>query len=178
MSKKSIQILIPSGITSIRIILAPILFFTVINNFILYSICIFVLAVATDAIDGYVSRKLDIASSKGAYFDVVADFILILSAFSGLVITGLYPFWLIIIIVFMFLQFIITSKFRIPVYDPIGKYYGSFLFIVIFISLIVINPILYFLLTILIVIFTVISITSRFLFMLKNKDDKLDKKIR
>lgn len=171
MSKKSIQILIPSGITSIRIILAPILFFTLINNLILYSIFIFVLAVTTDAIDGYVSRKLNVSSSNGAYFDVMADFILILASFSGLVITGLYPFWLIIIIVLMFLQFIITSKFRIPVYDPIGKYYGSFLFIVIFISLIIINPILYFLLTMLIVIFTVISITSRFLFMLKNKDN-------
>ena len=169
MSKKSIQLLIPSGITSIRVILAPILFFTVINNFILYSICIFILAVATDAIDGYVSRKLDATSSNGAYFDVIADFILILSGFLGLVINGLYPFWLIIIIILMFLQFIITSKFRLPVYDPIGKYYGSFLFIVIFISLIVINPILYFILTILIVIFTVISITSRILFMLKKK---------
>jgi len=171
MSKKSIKILIPSGITSIRVILAPILFFTVINNFILYSICIFVLAIATDAIDGYVSRKLDVASSNGAYFDVVADFILIISVFFGLVFTGSYPFWLIIILVFMFLQFIITSKFQIPVYDPIGKYYGSFLFIVIFISLIVINPFIYSLLTILIVVFTIISVTSRFLFIFKNKDD-------
>ena len=172
MSKKSIQLFIPSGITSIRVILAPILFFTLINNFILYSLFIFVFAVATDALDGYVSRKLDVASSMGAYFDVVADFILILSGFSGFVFIGLYPFWLIIIIILMFLQFIITSKFKLPVYDPIGKYYGSFLFIVIFISLIVINPILYFLLTTLIVIFTFISITSRYWFMLKNKDNK------
>ncbi len=129
MSKKSIHILIPSGITSVRVILAPILFFTLINNFILYSIFIFVLAVATDAVDGYVSRKLDVVSSNGAYFDVLADFILILSGFSGFVINGFYPLWLIIIIVLMFLQFIITSKFRIPVYDPIGKYFPLYSYI-------------------------------------------------
>jgi len=166
-----IKLLIPTGITSIRIILAPIFFLTVINNLIINSIIIFLFAIITDVIDGYSSRKLGLASSKGAYLDVTADFILVLAAFSAFIINGLYPTWLLIIIVFMFLQFIITSKFHITIYDPLGKYYGSFLFLVILLSLIITNPIIILILTILIVLFSIISITSRFLFILKHKND-------
>ena len=167
-SKFTIEKLIPSGITALRIVLAPFFFLAVINDFFLYSIGIFVFAVATDAIDGYFARKWGLTSLNGAYFDVTADFILILAGFSAFVIKGIYPFWILFIIIFMFLQFIITSKSRIPIYDPVGKYYGSFLFLTIFIGLITNNPYLNSFLTILIIVFTFISITSRFIFMIKH----------
>jgi len=167
-SKFKIKNLIPSGITALRIILTPFFFLAVINDFFLYSIGIFVFAVATDAIDGYFARQLGLTSLNGVYFDVTADFILILAGFSAIVIKGSYPFWILLVIIFMFLQFIITSKSKISIYDPIGKYYGSFLFLTIFICLIANNPYLNSLLTILIVVFTFISITSRLIFMLKH----------
>ena len=167
-SKFTIEKLIPSGITALRIVLAPFFFLAVINDFFLYSIGIFVFAVATDAIDGYFARKWSLKSLNGAYFDVTADFILILAGFSAFVIKGIYPFWILFIIIFMFLQFIITSKSRIPIYDPVGKYYGSFLFLTIFIGLTTNNPYLNSFLTILIIVFTFISITSRFIFIIKH----------
>jgi phosphatidylglycerophosphate synthase len=166
-SKNSIRKYIPSGITFIRIILAPFLFYAVINNFYISSIIIFLVAVSTDALDGYSARKLGTSSSPGAYFDITADFILILAGFSAFIISGTYPFGVLILIVFMFLQFLLTSKARIPIYDPVGKYYGAFLFLTIFISLITTNSTLNLLLTILIVVFTIISIISRFLFIIK-----------
>jgi len=124
---------------------------------------------ATDVIDGYLARRLDVISSNGAYFDIVSDFIFVVAGFSAFIINGIYPFWILIIIFFMFLQFIVTSKFQVPIYDPVGKYYGAFLFLTIFIGLIINNPFINLILTILIVIFTIISITSRYFHIFKNK---------
>jgi len=168
-SKNRVKVLIPSVFTSIRIILAPIFFYTVINDLFIYSICIFTFAMATDVIDGYLARRLDVISSNGAYFDIVSDFIFVVAGFSAFIINGIYPFWILIIIFFMFWQFIVTSKFQVPIYDPVGKYYGAFLFLTIFIGLIINNPFINLILTILIVIFTIISITSRYFHIFKNK---------
>ncbi len=169
MSKNRVKSLTPSVITGIRVILAPIFFLTIINDLLLYSLIIFLLAILTDVLDGYISRKWNVQSSKGAYFDITADFILVLAGFSAFVIKDIYPFWIIIIVIFMFIQFIITSRSKTLVYDPVGKYYGVFLFITIFIGLILNNSTINLLLIILIVIFTVISITSRVIFILKHK---------
>lgn len=172
LSKNFVKSLIPSIFTGIRIILAPIFFVTVINYSPIYPISIFAFAMITDVIDGYLARKWDVTSSKGAYFDITADFIFVVAGFSAFIIRGVYPFWLLIVIIFMFLQFIITSKSKNPIYDPVGKYYGAFLFLSIFINLIINNITLNLILTILIVLFTIISITTRFLFIFKNNPNK------
>jgi len=158
---------IPNLITLIRVILAPIFFFIVLNYSNIDSIFIFILTIITDGLDGYTARKLNLTSSFGAYFDVTADFIWIFAGFLAFVIMGLYPAWLLIIIVLMFLQFIITSKFKIPLYDPLGKFYGSFLFLTIFIGLISNLPLINTFITILIVIFSIVSMLSRFLYLIK-----------
>lgn len=161
---------IPHLITLTRIILAPIFFFSVLDLSTIVSIFIFFLTIITDGLDGYFARKLNTSSSEGAYFDVVADFIWIMAAFSAFTIIGLYPAWLLIIFGLMFVQFVITSNFKIPVYDPIGKYYGSFLFLTIIISLIFNSTFINMFITILIVIFSVLSMTSRLYYLLKMKN--------
>ena len=70
---------------------------------------------------------------------------------------------------FMFVQFIITSRFKVPIYDPVGKYYGSFLFLTVFISLISISKWINTLLTIIILIFSAASLGCRFYFLLKHE---------
>ncbi len=164
--------LIPSGFTAIRIVLIPFFLLAFFQGLKFWAISIFIFAVATDAIDGYLARKWDSASPLGAYLDVTADFILISAIFLAFTIEGVYPFWILFIIVFMFLQFILTSKTEIPIYDPLGKYYGSFLFTVIFITLIFPNNSVYLLLLSLTVIFTIISVISR-LFSLYTGGDKI-----
>lgn len=159
--------LIPSLITIVRIVLAPFLFFTLLNDLFFYSLAIFVVALISDAADGYLARKYSCTSSIGGYLDITADFILVLAGFTAFVLNGVYPFWVLIIIIFMFLQFLITSKFQILIYDPVGKYYGLFLFFMILINILVNYVYLNYILTIILVIFSIISITSRFLFMLK-----------
>jgi CDP-diacylglycerol--glycerol-3-phosphate 3-phosphatidyltransferase/cardiolipin synthase len=81
----------------------------------------------------------------------------------------LYPFGLLLLLNLMFMQFILTSKAHVPVYDPVGKYYGAFLFIVISITLIFPNPLITRLLLIVISVFTIISTISRLLYILKRK---------
>jgi CDP-diacylglycerol--glycerol-3-phosphate 3-phosphatidyltransferase/cardiolipin synthase len=159
---------IPSQISAIRILLA-VLFFLALNKDLTLAIIIFTAAMLTDALDGYTARKLDFASSAGAYLDVIADFILVSAGFLGLVSLGFYPFWVILLVVFMFLQFLATSKAQKPIYDPVGKYYGSFLFLVILTTLTLQNQFLNVILVILMVIFTIISLSSRLWFILHEK---------
>ena len=98
---------IPSFITSIRVILAFILLFSLIKGFFIFSIILFLIAIATDGLDGYIARKLCVSSSSGAYFDIIADFILVLTVFIAFVISGIYPYWIIILIL---LDFIIGNS--------------------------------------------------------------------
>lgn len=160
---------IPHIITLFRIVLAPPFFFSVLDHSILTPIFIFFLTIITDGLDGYIARKLKTSSSRGAYFDVVADFIWIFTAFAALILIGLYPAWLLIIIVLMFIQFLITSRFKIPIYDPVGKYYGSFLFLTILISLISNSTLINMFIVLLIIIFSSVSFLSRSYYLLKNR---------
>jgi cardiolipin synthase len=60
---------------------------------------IFVLAVISDAVDGYIARKAKQISQAGAVLDPLGDKLLLMSAFICLVIAGEFPFWLMFIII-------------------------------------------------------------------------------
>jgi CDP-diacylglycerol--glycerol-3-phosphate 3-phosphatidyltransferase/cardiolipin synthase len=154
--------LIPSGITILRIILSFIFAFLLLNGHLLLSVLILTIAILTDAIDGYLARKLNSNSFYGAYLDITADFILVLISFIVFAVIGIYPYWVIFLIVIVFLQFILTSKLQILVYDPVGKYYGSFLFGMILITIIT-PPYIHQYLLVIIVLYTLISLLSRYL---------------
>ncbi len=158
----NLKILIPSLISSLRIILAPLLFYSIINDLKLLAFTLLLISISSDYFDGYIARKLKVTSDKGAYMDIISDFVIILVIIAAFIITGLYPYWILILIIFMFLQFIITSKSDKPVYDPVGKYYGSFLFVCIGINLILPLNLINNILLILIVMFSSISLISRF----------------
>ncbi|HEY0196724.1 MAG TPA: CDP-alcohol phosphatidyltransferase family protein, partial [Methanobacterium sp.] len=104
--------LIPSILSSLRIILAFVLFYCYLNEMMVSSIIIFLFALSTDYLDGFIARKLNVTSDYGAYLDTAADFILITTVFLAFIITGIYPYWILIIIIFMFLQFILTSGIK------------------------------------------------------------------
>jgi CDP-diacylglycerol--glycerol-3-phosphate 3-phosphatidyltransferase/cardiolipin synthase len=129
------------------------------------SFIIFLSLSLTDVLDGYMARKMNVASSKGAYFDTAADFILLLAAFTSFVIKGIYPSWILFLIIFMFLQFILTSKMRMSMYDPIGKYFGTILFGAALITLIFENALLYNSIALFILLFAFISFLSRYIFL-------------
>ena len=162
---------IPWVITSVRIISLLVLiqwFNHEINNM---GILLFLVASSSDFFDGYIARKLDVTSNLGSYFDVIVDFIFIFGIFAVFVQKRLYPLWLLALIVLVFIQFIVTNVcVKKLIYDPIGRWYGSFLYCALGLSLIFPEPLVYDLVTIGIMSATVASLLSRTLFFWRVQD--------
>jgi len=59
---------------------------------------LFVLAISTDWVDGYLARKYDIVSDFGKLWDPIADKLLTGAGFVGLAILGEWPWWVVIVI--------------------------------------------------------------------------------
>jgi CDP-diacylglycerol--glycerol-3-phosphate 3-phosphatidyltransferase/cardiolipin synthase len=156
---------LPSALTFLRIIAAPLFFYVFIDGQLILSLLILVFAGFTDILDGYVARKLNLSSVLGAYLDVTADFLLIFSCFLSFIIVGWYDYWVLLLICFLFSLFIVTSSLKKPIYDPIGKYLGSFLIIMAILSILNQETLLKQILLILLILMTIISIISRVLFL-------------
>jgi CDP-diacylglycerol--glycerol-3-phosphate 3-phosphatidyltransferase/cardiolipin synthase len=69
----------------------------------------------------------------------------------------------------MFAQFVLTSKLARPIYDPLGKYYGVFLFCAIGATLALPHPSVYLAVMAFILGFTIASVISRTMFLLSSK---------
>lgn len=103
---------IPNIITIIRIILVPIflvILLTEMENKEIIAFVIFVLASISDAIDGYIARKLDQITSLGKFLDPLADKLLVAAALLALVYLQVVETWVAAIII---LREIIITGFR------------------------------------------------------------------
>lgn len=127
----------PYTVVILRILLTPAFFYAFLWDFTEIAICLFILALTSDFVDGRLAQKLNTTSSSlfEAYLDPIADFVFVLVSFYAFSIRLIYPTWILVVFVFMFLFFIISSNKRRPLYDPIGKYYGTFLFVTIGITI-------------------------------------------
>jgi phosphatidylglycerophosphate synthase len=123
------QIFIPAAISSLRIAALPlfVIFYSKGNMAACLGLLFF--CAATDYLDGYLARRLSVASKLGAYYDATTDFTFMFGLYAFFVFLGLYPVWLTVLIVAAFAQFIATSLFAKKLYDPVGKYIGSALYI-------------------------------------------------
>ena len=68
---------------------------------------IFIAAAITDLVDGYLARKYDIITNIGRLFDPLADKMLVTVAFVGFVEMGLFPAWIVILILCR--EFLVTG---------------------------------------------------------------------
>ena len=59
---------------------------------------LFVVAISTDWVDGFLARKYDIVSDFGKLWDPIADKLLTGAGFVGLAILGEWPWWIVIVI--------------------------------------------------------------------------------
>ena len=102
---------LPNALASLRILLAPLMFWMILNpelftnngfhiswNYYFTSL-LFVLASATDFFDGYIARQWNQMTMLGAILDPLADKMLTLAAFLGLMMIGEASAWAIYIIV-------------------------------------------------------------------------------
>jgi phosphatidylglycerophosphate synthase len=127
---------IPSFISSLRVAAVPLFFY--LNNQGNIAACLILLAfcAASDFLDGYLARKLNITSRFGAYYDATTDFILTAGIFAIFYAQGYYPLWLPLLIAVSFAQFLATGFFVKKTYDPVGRYLGSALYIGIVLTLV------------------------------------------
>jgi CDP-diacylglycerol--glycerol-3-phosphate 3-phosphatidyltransferase len=102
---------LPNFLASLRILLAPLMFWVVLNpeyftshsfditwNYYFASL-LFVLASVTDFFDGFIAREWDQMTMLGAILDPLADKMLTLAAFLGLMMVGEANVWAIYIII-------------------------------------------------------------------------------
>jgi CDP-diacylglycerol--glycerol-3-phosphate 3-phosphatidyltransferase len=158
---------IPWAITSLRVVALPFLIYSFNQQLRVATYALFLFAICTDFLDGYVAKKLEAASKLGSYFDVIADFLFVSGVFLVFILEGFYPPWIILLIVAVFAQFMLTNLYsKRTVYDPIGKYYGSLMYGGIGLTLLFSEQLMYDIVTVGIVISTIVSLFSRLAYFL------------
>jgi cardiolipin synthase len=90
---------LPNLITIGRLILVPLVIVMIVNQRWQAAFFLFVAAGVSDAIDGFIAKRFDMASELGAYLDPVADKALIVSIYVTLAVIGVIPVWLVILVV-------------------------------------------------------------------------------
>ncbi|KXS50190.1 CDP-diacylglycerol--glycerol-3-phosphate 3-phosphatidyltransferase [Halanaerobium congolense] len=92
----------PNKLSTLRILLVPIIIYLLLLNNLTSSIAalvVFVLAALTDKYDGYYARKYDLITTLGKILDPLADKMLIIGVFTAFVEIGVLSTWPLLIIV-------------------------------------------------------------------------------
>ncbi len=90
---------IPNLITLGRILLVPVVVWAIASGAMLVAFVLFLVAGLSDAIDGYLAKRLGQTSELGAYLDPLADKVLIVSIYISLGVADAIPGWLVILVV-------------------------------------------------------------------------------
>lgn len=121
--------LLPDILTISRICLTIAYNLYIIQNYgsvmlpVLFSIIIFI----TDFLDGKIARFYGITTKYGAILDVVADLFYIVLSYIVLCIYQISPIWFLLIILYKFIEFVITSSLSIKsskdifIFDFLGR---------------------------------------------------------
>jgi cardiolipin synthase len=90
---------IPNIITLGRILLVPIIVWAIASNQMEIAFAIFIIAGVSDAVDGFLAKRFNMASDLGALLDPLADKALLVSIYVALGIWGAVPRWIVILVV-------------------------------------------------------------------------------
>jgi cardiolipin synthase len=90
---------IPNIITLGRILLVPIIVWAIGSSQMEIAFGIFIIAGVSDAVDGFLAKRFNMASELGALLDPLADKALLVSIYMALGIWGAIPRWLVILVV-------------------------------------------------------------------------------
>jgi cardiolipin synthase (CMP-forming) len=111
-SRETTELNIPNIITLGRIILVPVIIWAIASNQMEIAFAIFVVAGISDAVDGFLAKRFNMASELGALLDPLADKALLVSIYVALGIWGALPRWIVILVVsrdFMIVAAVIVS---------------------------------------------------------------------
>ncbi len=91
---------LPNLITLSRILLIPVTVLMIADHEWNWALGLFLLAGASDGLDGFLARTFDLHSELGAYLDALADKALLISIFITLAVVGAVPASITILVVF------------------------------------------------------------------------------
>jgi cardiolipin synthase len=94
-SREATELSIPNIITLGRIILVPIIVWAIASSQMEIAFAIFVVAGVSDAVDGFLAKRFNMASELGALLDPLADKALLVSIYVALGIWGAVPRWIV-----------------------------------------------------------------------------------
>ncbi|WP_029004971.1 CDP-alcohol phosphatidyltransferase family protein [Azorhizobium doebereinerae] len=90
---------LPNIITLGRLLIVPVVIWAISADEPRLAFALFLLAGVSDAIDGFLARRLDLRTELGAYLDPIADKALLVSIYVTLAISGDIPRWVAIAVV-------------------------------------------------------------------------------
>lgn len=93
---------LPNKITIVRICLIPFFVASLLIDFPMHepiALILFIVASASDAVDGHLARSRNLITDFGKFMDPLADKLLVCSAFICLVELQLIPSWVVIVII-------------------------------------------------------------------------------
>jgi phosphatidylglycerophosphate synthase len=161
---------IPWAITFLRVSALPFLIYSFNLELQNATYALFLFAISTDFLDGYIAKKLEVTSKFGSYFDVTADFVFVSGMFLFFILEGFYLSWILLLIVLVFAQFMLTSFYsKRTVYDPVGKYYGSLMYGGIGLTLLFQEQLMFTIVTVGVVVSTIAALSSRIAYLLIRK---------
>jgi cardiolipin synthase (CMP-forming) len=89
---------LPNLFTFARLVLAPFIVSDILHAHYARAIILLFAAGFTDVIDGYLARHLKSATPAGAYFDPIADKILLSAIYIALGFAGAMPWWMVAVV--------------------------------------------------------------------------------
>lgn len=101
---------IPNILTVIRLFMVPLFWFLYFKNPALGGI-VFIAACLTDVVDGFLARKLDAITRFGMLVDPLADKLMQISAVTCLYLSGIFPEWIVTVLIMKELIMIISAAF-------------------------------------------------------------------
>src|SRR3981189_371417 len=93
------EVSIPNIITLGRILLVPVIVWAIASSQMEVAFALFVIAGVSDAVDGFLAKRFNMASELGALLDPLADKALLVSIFIALCMWGAVPRWIVILVV-------------------------------------------------------------------------------
>jgi len=84
---------VPNLLTLVRLLLVPFIIRAILNGQHLLALSVFGVAAVTDVLDGWAARHFGVSSKVGAYFDPIADKVLMSGVFLALALAKSVPWW-------------------------------------------------------------------------------------
>ena len=101
---------IPNYLTLLRFLLIAPICYLIIEQVWPLAIAIFLVAIISDILDGYLARTLDQTSALGGLFDHATDALFVCAGLACLTVDGPVTYWLPPLVILSFIQYVLDSK--------------------------------------------------------------------